>query len=366
METNGTHEKFTCALHLKVEHKMHSEITDQRFLSRDGRHQIPKFKSIFTYYANPFDKQLTLTNEWMDWMFQFSLLPKLHYERRVREASIMTSSYLYPFCKDIKRFERLVKWMGYLFICDDHIELGRDKKTTNLIIDQAMDSIKRLEAIHVTGEEHNVSLLNFKPYILCVYYVVDEIFLDMSMDQRKRFIEVWRSYCLANNNENELIEVQLLDLDRISKVRLESGGMKTLFALIEYSEKIQLSDEVWHDDRIQRLMDLCNLCTIFVNDVYSFEKEYLEQNGNMTNMLVNIVGFHVLKYKCSIVEAFERSLNIIREYESEYKELADSLANDHNLGADGKKFVEGLTAVNAGNFALSIHCNRYNVIYETK
>jgi len=64
----------------------------------------------------------------------------------------------------------------------------------------------------------------------------------------------------------------------IYQIRLDSGAMKTIFALIEYSENIYIPDLVWHDERIQRLMDLCNLSTIFVNDVYSFEKEYLEQN----------------------------------------------------------------------------------------
>lgn len=122
----------------------------------------------------------------------------------------------------IHSFERLVKWMAYLFICDDHIELGRDKEITEQIINQAMDCIKRLEAIHVNGVVHNVSLLGFKPYILCAYFIAEDILLEMNMEQRRRFIQVWRSYCLANNKENELIEVQLLDLDAISKVGVKA------------------------------------------------------------------------------------------------------------------------------------------------
>lgn len=108
--------------------------------------------------------------------------------------------------------------MGYLFTCDDHIELGRDKEMTERIVDQTMDCIGRLEAIHVNGVDHNVSLLNVQPYILCTYFIVEEILLDMNIEQRKRFIHFWRLYCLANNKENELIEAQLLDLDTISKV----------------------------------------------------------------------------------------------------------------------------------------------------
>ncbi|XP_037049366.1 uncharacterized protein LOC119083687 [Bradysia coprophila] len=338
-------------------------------MSEDKEHrcyQIPKFNTLFTYRANPFDKQLPRVNEWMDWIFQFSLLSKCHYERRIREASIMTTSYMYPFCKDINRFERLVKWLSYLFVGDDHVEIGRTKEATQQITNQAINCIRRLEAIHVTGEEHNVSLLNIRQFIVCTYLVVEDILLDMKMEQRKRFLQAWRSYCLATSKENELIEIQLLDLDVIVKTRLESGAVRTIIALIEYSEKIHISDELWYDDRIQRLMDLCNYCVVLINDVYSFEKEFLDQDKDMTKMVWNIVGFHVLKYNCSIEEAFGRSLDVIREYQSEYKELADSLINDHSLGAECKKFVDCVTAVNAGNFAVSLRCNRYNDIYETQ
>lgn len=137
--------------------------------------------------------------------------------------------------------------------------------------------------------------------------------------------------------------------------------MNTIFSLIEYSVEIFIPDHDWHDERIQRLMHLCNLSTIFVNDVYSFEKEYLEQNEDMSKLIVNIVGFHVLKYKCSIAEAMHRSLEIIKECERDYKQLADSLVEDDGLSVEIKTFVQCLTAVNGGNFGLSIYCDRYNV-----
>lgn len=53
----------------------------------------------------------------------------------------------------------------------------------------------------------NYSLLSFKPFILCVYFVAEEISLGMNMEQNQRFINVWRSYCLANIKENELIAI---------------------------------------------------------------------------------------------------------------------------------------------------------------
>lgn len=72
----------------------------RRELTRDGKYQIPNFNSLFTYNVNPFFNDKTLVNQWMDWMFHFSLVSKNHYERRIREAGVMTTSYMYPYCKD--------------------------------------------------------------------------------------------------------------------------------------------------------------------------------------------------------------------------------------------------------------------------
>lgn len=108
--------------------------------------------------------------------------------------------------------------MAYLYIYDDHIEFGRDKETIHQINEEVMECIRRLEAIHVNGNDHKVSLLRFKPYTMCVYFIVEDILLDMNMVQRKRFIKMWRSYCLATYKEKELDKVELLDLDAISKV----------------------------------------------------------------------------------------------------------------------------------------------------
>ncbi|KAJ6639849.1 (+)-T-muurolol synthase ((2E,6E)-farnesyl diphosphate cyclizing), partial [Pseudolycoriella hygida] len=315
-------------------------------LIRDGKYVPPKFTSIFEYHANPYVKRIDLTNEWMDWMFQFSLIPKDHYERRIREASILTASYLYPCCKDIYKFQRIVKWIAFLFIFDDINDLGRDQKVTQQLIDEVVKCVERLEAIYVNDKDHKISLVGCKPFIVCIYFVVEDILLDFNLQQRKSFLAEWKSFIKANAAENELVEKQALDFDEICRVRLRSAGIETLFSLIEYSEKIHLDDQFMQDERFQRLKDLCNLCVIFVNDLYSFEKEYVEQNEDMSKMVVNIVGFHVLKYKCSISEAMERSLEVIRDYERQYNELAKALRKEYGSSDSAIKFIKALTDFN--------------------
>ncbi|KAJ6639848.1 hypothetical protein Bhyg_12595 [Pseudolycoriella hygida] len=131
--------------------------------------------------------------------------------------------------------------------------------------------------------------------------------------------------------------------------------METLFLLLEYSEEIHPDDQFMQDERFQRLKDLCNLCVIFVNDLYSFEKEYVEQNEDMSKMVVNIVGFHVLKYKCSISEAMERSLVVIRDYERQYNELAEALCKEYGSRDSANKFIKALTDLNGEDILLDFN-----------
>jgi len=101
-------------------------------------------------------------------------------------------------------------------------EFGRDKESTRLMLDQTMQCIRRLESIYVNTkqQQHHISMLDFKPYNICTYFIAEEILLDYNVEQRKRFLKMWQLYCEANDKENELIEKQILDFDVVSKVSI--------------------------------------------------------------------------------------------------------------------------------------------------
>lgn len=81
--------------------------------------------------------------------------------------------------------------MTYLFICDDNVEteygeFGRDKQATRIMLHQTLLCIKRLAGIYVNCQQHHdISMLDFKPYIICTYFIVEEILLDYNVEQRK-------------------------------------------------------------------------------------------------------------------------------------------------------------------------------------
>ncbi|CAG2121964.1 unnamed protein product, partial [Medioppia subpectinata] len=79
--------------------------------------------------------------------------------------------------------------------------------------------------------------------------------------------------------------------------------MEIIISLIEYSDEIHVPDNEWSDPRIARLRDLCNLSIVYINDVYSFEKELNEQNGVLERMLVNTVAYHSLREGITIAAA---------------------------------------------------------------
>ncbi|XP_054156267.1 uncharacterized protein LOC128954691 [Oppia nitens] len=360
-------------------------MTDER---RGRQYPVPEFRSIFTVRCNPFNNDTKRTAELTKWWSDYALLPADKYRGRVGDAMLQFAAYNFPDCTDWNRYANLVKWFGYLFVWDDHNEtqygdFDRSNRTARPIVDQYIQCIDRLErmfdikcpdklstsatesidcnsveAVVVSGDY--IPIHTWKPYVLSTYATVEAILTDMNSVQRYRFIDSWRQYLRGQDCENQLIEDKVIDFDIIEKVRIDSSGNWTLFTLIEYSDGLYVPQTEWSDPRIQRLLYLTHLQVVYVNDVYSFEKELYDQKGQLDLMFANLVAYYVLHDKCSIREAMDKTIELVRQLEADFVELAKTVANDPELSFDAKRFVEGLANYMASNYHLSITLDRYN------
>ncbi|XP_054156256.1 uncharacterized protein LOC128954681 [Oppia nitens] len=359
---------------------------------RGRQYPVPEFRSIFTVRCNPFNNDSKRMAELTKWWSEYALLPPDKYRGRVGDAMLQFAAYNFPDCSDWNRYANLVKWFGYLFVWDDHNEtqygdFDRSNRMARPIVDQYVESIDRLErmfdikspdklstndikspdviidcnseeAVVVSGDY--IPINTWKPYVLSTYATVEAILTDMNSVQRYRFIDSWRQYLRGQDYENQLIEDKVIDFDTIEKVRIDSSGNWTLFTLIEYSDDLYVSQSEWSDPRIQRLLYLTHLQVVYVNDVYSFEKELYDQKGQLDLMFANLVAYYVLHDKCSIREAMDKTIDLVRQLEADFDELAKTVANDPLLSSDTKRFVEGLANYMASNYYLSITLDRYN------
>ncbi|XP_054158545.1 uncharacterized protein LOC128956858 [Oppia nitens] len=352
---------------------------------RERQYPIPEFRTIFPIKCNPFNEDSKRTAELTKWWSEYALLPEINYRRRVADSMLLFGAHFFARCTDWTRYANLVKWLGYLFVWDDHNEteygeFGRSNRMARPVADQYLQCIDRLERMfdmkstetiatnnNINGSDtaaaaDYIPMNTWKPYVLSTYATVEAIMQDMTGLQRLRFIDSWRRYLRAQDYENQLIEQKFVDFDSIKKNRKNSGANETVSALLEYSDGLCVPEREWLDPRLQRLMYLFNYTVIYINDVYSFEKELYDQNGQLDRMFVNIVAYYVLDGKCSIREAMDKTLVICRQYEHEFDQLAKSVANDPTVSSDTKLYVQGLANLIAANYQVSITLNRYNSI----
>ena len=135
------------------------------------------------------------------------------------EGTTIFSAYFYPFCADITRYENLVKYMIQFFVFDDHTEadwgdVHRNREESLKIWGQFGQMLKKLVA------EQHIPPNNWKPYVLAMYSVFDNILSRFNEVQKHRCIDGWKNYMQGNIEETEAIHngVAFTDIRQMIKV----------------------------------------------------------------------------------------------------------------------------------------------------
>ncbi|CAG2171173.1 unnamed protein product [Oppiella nova] len=337
------------------------------------KYPIPAHQCLFPAHINPFMNDKQKMADIMDWWYGYSMLPKEHYWSKVSQAMSTYTYCFYPFTKSMDRYENIVKWVGYVFVWDDHNDTPQGEFGENLsdaipVHRQYLEAVERLQSMYVPdGESRDkpfIGMSGWRPYVLCVYAVVETVLNAMNRAQRRRFLASWRLYLNGQHRENELVmNSESLDFDGVTKLRMATGSMDTFISLIEYSVEVCVPDGDWDDPRVRQLRDLCNKSVVFMNDVYSFEKELRDQNGCVEGLVTNSVAYYVVREGMAIPEAISKMIGINGDIEREFKAISDDVYSDDDISADTKVFVRALTAMMPGNIVLSQTLLRYNKIY---
>ena len=128
---------------------------------------------------------------------------------------------------------------------------------------------------------------------------------------------------------------------------------------IEYADKIFIPEEDWNDPRVERLFDLMSEIFVYVNDFFSFEKEFVQQNGDLSQMF-NLVSLISRLHYTPIGMALERLANMIRGLEKLIKYAEDQIINDPECSQVKKTFIQRMNYLIGGNHKVSKVLDRYN------
>jgi hypothetical protein len=110
------------------------------------------------------------------------------------------SAFTYSKCMDPFRMEVIANFFHFQFWLDDQSEnfwgdMHRDGAKAKKIYGQLVDVLDKL-----LGKE-NVSMIEWKPYILGHFICLDSVFSTFSPTQQKRCAELIKHYCYGNFDE---------------------------------------------------------------------------------------------------------------------------------------------------------------------
>ena len=186
-------------------------------LSQHNRkYSLPPLNTTFAYKPNPLDKRPEV-KQWTEWNYESSLVSKDKFAKM--EGTTMFTAYFYPFCKNMDRYENLVKYMVQFFVFDDHTEadwgdVARNREESERIWGQFGLMLDKL-----VGKEP-IAMNAWKPYVLAMYSVLENIYSQYNDQQKRRSVNAWRNYMEGNLEETEAIAngTQFTNIQQMVKV----------------------------------------------------------------------------------------------------------------------------------------------------
>ena len=195
-------------------------MNESEFKTFKREFKLPNMKTMFKMERNPFDSDPRV-EEWVKHVFEYSLIDESRFKRKIK-GIVAFVSYFYPFCRDIKRFENLVKFYLLFFVLDDHTEcdwgdVARNAHKAKEVWTQAILALDK-----ILYKDKSITMRGWKPYNVLWYLVLKDICRDLNEVSKRRLLQTLRDYCNGNITESEQIQnnFQFKHIQEIIEVRL--------------------------------------------------------------------------------------------------------------------------------------------------
>ena len=129
--------------------------------------------------------------------------------------------------------------------------------------------------------------------------------------------------------------------------------------MIEYADNILVAEDELCDPKMERLHTLMSDIFVYVNDLFSFEKEIIQHSGRLDKTF-NLVALISRLEECDIGLAMQRLADMIRETERQIKKLEKELVDDRNCSDVRKTLIGRMNYFVGGNHKVSTVLDRYN------
>src|SRR5262249_1121782 len=156
-----------------------------------------------------------------------------------------------------------------------------------------------------------------------------EVFPRVPLHWRQRFSQHMKDYFMAHARELEIwAQSTILDLETYTRLRLDTGFTLPLFDMIEYVDHRFLPPSVALSSQLQAIREAAGNQISWINDVYSWNKEYLA--GDPHN-LISVLQHHK---QLSLSEAASEACQMITRVSEAFLEMVERLPADFPEYAD--------------------------------
>ncbi|XP_054158744.1 uncharacterized protein LOC128957049 [Oppia nitens] len=373
------------------------------------KYPVPKFTTAFLFSRCPIDiTHEHLLRQWADKQFRGSQISAKIYGK-LESVSLMPA-FILPYCPRVDKYYTMVQMFMYFFILDDHNEedwgQAIDLVSCRRVWGQVMALLRSIGTGRSAGYYDQ-----FRSYVRSGYEIFYEIYRSYNSDQWLRFVQVWDDYCAGNVEERQLFDDRHgspVTLNEILEIRKKAAGVRTCFVVLEYLHDYVLPETDWLDPRLQQLMDLTVLHILYVNDLFSFNKELvsvgkllaklstdgtngldlvdindIDESTILRHMYSNTVAVTAVNEGCSIQEAMQTIIDKVIECELDIIRIAKqwiSPVSGHQQQQESrscpvdpvpccwqtKSFILSLIAQCSGNYKSNTVTDRYMVVGSTK
>lgn len=161
-------------------------------------------------------------------------------------------------------------------------------------------------------------------------------FVDMAVSAAKRWL----------NNEGSV------DLIRYLHERYYDVAVGIVLALAELTQGSELEAEALAYPALARMQSLCTFHIAFVNDIFSYHKEVIE-NSNLNNA----IAVFQMQFGFSFEEAVAAVVLLVRRFYDEFQRLA--AASSPSLSAAQHGYIEAMHTWMIGATSWSLESHRY-------
>lgn len=200
--------------------------------------------------------------------------------------------------------------------------------------------------------------LLYPPLALALHDIWRDIFLSTPLHWRRRFSQNLGNYIISHVEEVEnRVKGCIPELEYYKILRINTGMPRCLVNLVEYAENFFLPSSVIIQPEVQMLSEAVGNHVIWVNDVYSRNKESFV---NDPHNLITILAYHE---QCSVPEAVEKACQMISSAARTVMEMGERLPISFPDHAENlKRYVVSLKRLSAGNCSWHSISPRYEVV----